>query len=271
MSLDNLEPQENEVNEPNELSVEDRARQLGWHPKEEYKGDPDRWVDAESFVKKGEEELPVLRSNLKKIQSDLAKEREEFQRTAKEFREWHETTVQKAEREAYERAKADIERKKLEAVEMGDKDAYIAAQEQEKNLAPPKQADQKPAPQQQDVDPAYVEWKSKNTWYDQYPELAVEAENVGIALWQSGKYQNTAQVFDQITQAMKRKYPQYFHNQNRDAPAAVNEGGEPGSARKSKARTYENLPKAAKDACERFLRNGMIKSREDYVKSYDWE
>lgn len=252
-----------------ELTSEDRARQLGWHPKEEFKGDPERWVDADTFMKKGEEELPVLRSNLKKIQADLAKEREEFQKTAREFREWHETTVQKTEREAYEKARNDIEQKKLEAVEMGDKEAYLKAQEAEKALetqqAPKQQPQQQPA-----ADPVFDEWRKTNSWYEEFPELAVEADNVGLALWNSGKFKSTGQVFDEVAKSIRRKYPHYFQNPNRDMPSAVNEGGEPASTRRTKARTYDNLPASAKDACERFIRMGMINSREDYLKSYEW-
>lgn len=262
MSLEDLQSQEQE------LTVEDRARQLGWHPKEEFKGDPERWVDADTFMKKGEEELPVLRSNLKKIQAELAKEREEFQKTAKEFREWHETTVQKAEREAYEKARAEIEQKKLDAVELGDKEAYLKAQEAEKALETKKA----PQPQQQQasVDPVFEDWRTKNAWYEEYPELAVEADNVGFALWNSGKFKNTGQVYEEVAKSIRRKYPHYFQNPNRDVPPPVNEGGEPASGRRSKARSFENLPASAKEACDKFIRMGMIKSREDYLKSYDW-
>ena len=35
-------------------SIEDRAREQGWKPKEEYEGDPSKWVSAETFVAKGE-------------------------------------------------------------------------------------------------------------------------------------------------------------------------------------------------------------------------
>src|SRR5580704_6948941 len=52
--------------------VEQRAREMGWQPKEEFKGDPDRWTDAETFVKRGEEFVPFLKANNRKLQTELS-------------------------------------------------------------------------------------------------------------------------------------------------------------------------------------------------------
>lgn len=248
-----------------ELSVEDRAKQLGWHPAEEYRGDPEKHLSAEEFVAKGENELPVLRSNIKKIQSDLKKQQDEFQRTATEFRQWHETTVQKAEREAYERAKADIERKKIEAVETADTDAYQRAAKEEANLKPPT-----PPAAQPQSNPQYEAWVAQNQWFNEYPELALEAENLGVKLWNSGSYK-PEQVYEKITESMKRKYPHYFKNPKKDEVLSVNEGTEAPAGRRGKSKNYDNLPKSAKEACDRFIRLGMISNKDEYVKSYEWE
>jgi hypothetical protein len=40
--------------------TEVRARTMGWVPKEEYKGNPDNWRDANEFVRRGEEILPIV-------------------------------------------------------------------------------------------------------------------------------------------------------------------------------------------------------------------
>lgn len=258
---------ENQEIESKEISTEDRARQLGWHPQDEYMGNPDRWVDAETFIKRGEEELPLLRSNLKKIQADLARDREDFQKAAKEFREFHENAVKKAETDAYEKAKNEIERQKQAALESEDVVAYAKADKAAQELKAPQQHQ----PVQQQVNPSFESWQKQNSWYQEYPELAVEADNVGFNLWNSGKFQNEAQVYEEVSKSIKRKYPHYFTNPNREAPPAVNEGGEPASARRTKARTFDNLPASAKESCDRMIRMGMIKSREDYAKNYEWD
>ena len=47
--------------------VEQEARTLGWVPAEEFKGDPNRWVDAETFVERGHTVMPILRKNNERL------------------------------------------------------------------------------------------------------------------------------------------------------------------------------------------------------------
>ena len=35
-------------------------------------------------------------------------------------------------------------------------------------------------------------------------------------------------------------------------------------------KSYDNLPQEAKTACDRFIKNGWIKSKQEYIDSYDW-
>jgi hypothetical protein len=41
---------------------------MGWTAKEKFRGDPERWVDAATFVKNGEESLPILRERLRTLE-----------------------------------------------------------------------------------------------------------------------------------------------------------------------------------------------------------
>lgn len=54
------------------IALEARARELGWSPKDKWKGDPKAWIDAKSFVRRGEEILPILRANNRKQEDRLA-------------------------------------------------------------------------------------------------------------------------------------------------------------------------------------------------------
>ena len=47
--------------------VETKARTMGWLPKEKFKGPESSWVDAEQYVKRGEEILPILKANNDKL------------------------------------------------------------------------------------------------------------------------------------------------------------------------------------------------------------
>ena len=42
--------------------VEARARDMGWSPRDSWRGKAEDWIDAETFVKRGTEILPILRA-----------------------------------------------------------------------------------------------------------------------------------------------------------------------------------------------------------------
>lgn len=48
--------------------IERRAKDMGWAPRDHWRGAPERWVDAEAFVRRGEEIMPILQANNRKEQ-----------------------------------------------------------------------------------------------------------------------------------------------------------------------------------------------------------
>src|SRR3990167_3523430 len=100
------------------VSVEEKALELGWRPKEEYKGDPEKFVSAEEFVKRGENIMPILKANNakllesnKKMSGDIT----ELKQTLSEMGEM----LSSSEKRAYDKAIADIEAQQRQAVEDG--------------------------------------------------------------------------------------------------------------------------------------------------------
>lgn len=55
------------------MDWETRARAMGWKPEAQYRGPPGRWLPAKEFVLKGENELPVLRDQLRRLQARMAR------------------------------------------------------------------------------------------------------------------------------------------------------------------------------------------------------
>ena len=53
-------------------NIETKAREMGWKPLEEFKGNPDNWRDAEVFVERGEEILPIVRKDNEKLRAEVA-------------------------------------------------------------------------------------------------------------------------------------------------------------------------------------------------------
>lgn len=76
-------------------SAEAKALRMGWKPKEEFNGDTSKWVDAETFIKRGEEFLPFVQANNKALEAknrELDKELKKLKRSMEEFSEYHSKT-----------------------------------------------------------------------------------------------------------------------------------------------------------------------------------
>ena len=107
MSEENLQQTGDQTIDPPPQPSEDfegEARAQGWVPQEEFRGRENDWVDAETFVKRGREILPIVRKNNEKLLKELKEARaiaEEARSTAKEF--------QKFQKEQYERKAKDLE------------------------------------------------------------------------------------------------------------------------------------------------------------------
>lgn len=139
-------PQDEPEDEP-EISIEDRARSMGWHPLAEFNGDPRKWVPAADFVRKGETEVPIMRDQNRRLQEKVVKLEGRVTSLAGQISSLQNTTTEqlqalkdmrevarRADQRGYDRALKELKDKKLEAVEAGDTVAYRQLEEQEVEL-----------------------------------------------------------------------------------------------------------------------------------------
>lgn len=249
----------------------DKAKRLGWTPKDEFKGDPDRWVDAETFVKRGDEVLPILKANNRKLEKaldNLRAENAEMKATFKEFSEHHTKTVQAQ----YKNAMRDLEARQAQAAEVGDVEGVkeitreITDLTKEMETKPPApKADNQPA-----VDPAFQEafdeWHEDNAWFQKDRPMTLFALDLDAELAEKGM--SPAKRFAEITKQVKAEFPHKFENQRRNQPAAVEAAGSPAGRKAGKG--WADLPPEAKAQADRFIRQGLIKDRDAYVKDYQF-
>lgn len=190
------DPNEDEPEEvpppPQESDVERRARGLGWHPKDEYLGPPGKWVDAETFVKRGQDILPVLRDNNKRLLdrtekqtgeiAELKRSLSEQSQVLKELREIARTSNERG----YERARSELKSQQRDAVANGDTDRFDKVSQQieeiEKTRAiviPPTPT---PTSTQSQVAPEIADFISRNSWFNSKPMLnkAMQGEHVRL-------------------------------------------------------------------------------------------
>ena len=253
------EPEEAEQPQGGE-DAEDRARRMGWVPQEEFRGDPNRWVDAETFLERGENELPILRERLRKMErqnQDLSKEVRQFVRE-----------MGKQQKSQHEQSMEDIKRKREQAVEDGDIETYRQYDKQLEQMA--QNAPEVPEPKEADDNgwtPDFKEtfesWKQENSWYEKDPLLSKEFADFHDWLLGTNPEMDDSDRLKKAEQAVKDKYPQKFKKQPKGSPV---EGGTQRKGKNSKG--YDDLPSEAKAAYDKFVTKKKIMSGDEYLKEY---
>ena len=243
------------VQEEVQLTAEDKARAGGWVPKDEWRGDPERWVDADTFVERGENIVPILRERT----DSLTKKVLELERGLKQFAEYH----SKVEQRAYERALAQVKKEMKEAVKVGDEEAFDHAQKQYEQLA----TTYKPQPEQHQGDsPEFLEWKEDNGWYGVDERLTAAANGLAELIASKNPGLKGKAFLKEVERQLKEEFPHKFQNARQNAPAAVHGGGENGGV-KPNGKGYRDLPPEAKSMCDGFVKQGLL-TREQYVKDF---
>lgn len=244
----------------NEPSTEDRALSMGWTPKGQFKGDPEKWVDAETFVKRGEEFLPFLKANNKRLEQALERANAKVTGLEKAVQQSIEH-MSRADKRAYEQAMRDIQGRLDTAAEAGDVEGVRAAATELTDLAKDAKAEAKP----EDGEPAEVAaWRADNPWFDKDPAMRGAAKAICEEI-SAGGVKDYAKQLEIVSKRIREEFPHKFENPNRKAPAAVEGSGSP--ARKA-AKTYADLPPEAKSMCDDQVRAIKGFTREKYVKFY---
>lgn len=256
--------------EPNESEV--KARRLGWVPKEEFRGDPDKHRSAEDFLERGTTILPILQKDNERLHSRL----NEMETTLRETREASKELLEftsKSEQRAYERAKADIEARIEEGaasadptvVRQGMRDLDALNKEQVK---PAPKVDAKPAVA---GDPIIQDWIGKNEWFTKSPVLGSFATETFGDLERAKPGASKAELLAETERKTREKFPEKFGiNPMRDGASSVATPSGQAAQRKPGKKTYDDLPADAKAACTKFMRTIPGYTREKYVADYEW-
>ena len=243
--------------------AEVEARKFGWVPQEEFKGDPDTWRDADAFLKRGREINGFLRKDLDKLNNRnaaLENELKEMRDAMQEFSKFHADT---AKRE-YERALRDLRDLKKEAIAEGDGDRVVQIEEAIDQLKAEKLPEVKVPQEQPKIDPVFVAWRDQNQWYGSDEDMTVFADGFAERLRKS----NPKLVGQDFLAEVEKKVKATFEKKtvsNRERPSPV-DSSTPSRGTGSK-KSYADLPAEAKQACEKFVKQGLL-TKEQYVKEY---
>ena len=273
--------QEVQQEAPEAPEFESEARSQGWVAKEEFRGSENDWVDAETFVRRGREIMPILRKNNEKLLKELGeakKAAEEARQAAREFREF--------QKDQFERKAKDLESQldnlkqaKREAITQGDGDRVLAiddamdeVKEQRLEAKEELKAAEEKAKEVPQVtqDPFLNEWMDKNDWFGKDSRMTGVANGLGIEIRKENPNLVGKAFLEKLDQELSETFPDKFGKKRTPNPM---EGSPNGTARPSVSsgkKSYNALPAEARAACDRFTKQGLM-TREQYVAEYDWE
>lgn len=258
------------------MEIEQKARELGWVPQDQFKGDPGKWVDAESFVERGEQVMPILRQNNKKLEEALGKTQAEVNRLTQLFAAAQESMTALKEfhsehtARAVEEAKAKLLTELKAAKEDGDVELEVKLTDQLTDMkAAEREAGKKketppPAPQggNQQVDPAMQAFLSENSWYGSDARKTARAN--GIAQVLRSDPENDGLVgkafFDRIIAEMNGERAPFTSKVSGGTPSGGGSGG----------KAYADLPPEAKEACARQGKKVVGEGRA-FKTNADWQ
>lgn len=260
---------------PDEKTVK-AAKEMGWTPQDQFKGDPAKWVDADEFVNRGEQLLPLLRKTNSRLKAELAERDAKIDNLTTEVQnantaiERLDSHYSEANKRAATQAITNLKDQLKQAREDDDTDKEIELLEQiglaqsevrrlteeaekkteAKDKKPDKPNGNKGNKDDPPVDPELKDWQKENEWFGtdakrtrQFNMLAADLREELSAAGDDDKYSPVE--FLQETQRLWEE--QFGDGQRPDKTGSGNRSARGGNANGVKG--WNQLPKEAKDAC----------------------
>lgn len=269
-------------------NVEQEARELGWVPKDEWRGDQAKWVPADEFVERGHVVMPILKKNNERLlqtqqslQTQVEQLRRELEAAKNDFQTLQEFHKDEVTRRVEETKRNLLERIKQAKTE-GDVDTEVELTDQLQDLKAANKAAEKHingadtvdegsggGEQQMPPNPAYDAWVSANNWFQTDPERTHEALAVGFRITKEMPHLRKEAFFEELDRRLNKG-----NGAGRPGPGKV-EGSRGGRTQGGTGggRTYSDLPAEAKAQCDKYAKrfvnpSGQFKTEADYRKHF---
>ena len=264
------------------LLAEAEAGRQGWVPKKLYKGDASKWVDAATFIQRGER----FNSNLQREVHELRKKLEGFEGTKKAFMKFHEDSIAAKDVEIAANIK-ELRIQRSEATRNGQDELAISLEDRIDLLSEQRKEVKKlPAEATDEVktgeavaaaanlpNPVLDEWvEDGNAWFRDDPQLRSYAIALGDTLIKNGETLRGRKFLDLVTSHMAEDFPRKFKKPKEEGNAGGGnavEGAGGGSGGKSAGggRTERDLPAEDLALMKQFIREGWT-TKEKFLASY---
>lgn len=269
--------------EQNIEAIEAEAKQLGWVPKEDFKGNEDKWVDAETYVERGRELMPLLRATNNRLKQDLLtrdqkignlESRLELATTAiarldKQWSQEAANAVERAKADLKEQLKAAREDNDIDAEEtvrekLGELDekAKLAEKERKENREKLEAAKGTPDPKAE-LSPDLARWESENEWFGKDKKKTKDIIRVAEDLRDEGATEIGYEF-------MQKCLDVYEDKTSTPTPIDKVEGGNARGNSRSGSKTFASLPKEAREACAEFT-DTLVGEGKRYKTVQEWQ
>lgn len=248
-------------------SAEREAKLFGWVPQEDFRGPAERWKTAEDFLEEGKRVNGFLKKDMQKLREELARRDGDvaaLRQTMAEFAAFHQET----ERKAYDRARAELRDERKAALREGDGERVVEIEERIEQLEEAAQPQRQAPASRPDpgADPVWQGWVAENQWFAKNTKLRAITNGYGDILRAEHPELVGRPFLDEVKRRVQEDFPERFEVEARGRPAAVGGAGE--ARRTAGGRGYSALPADAKAACDKFVKEGLVPSREAYAKDY---
>jgi hypothetical protein len=230
-----------------------KATEMGWRPQEEWEGDPEDFIDAKEYVRRKPlfEKIEHQSKKIKQVEQAL------------EAFKIHHSKVKETE---YNRALKQLTDAKRQALRDGETDQALLLEDKIDEIREQKaefdQSVQQAQPTER-LNPAFVEWKENNSWYQKDRAMTAFADKLGVELAQEGY--SPDEVLRRVSREVKDEFKHKFTNPKRDGPSAV-EGGSRKSLKTSSDDTAD-MPEEDVRMMNKIVRSGIM-TKEQYIKEY---
>jgi len=257
------EPHEEVSYTPDEV----RAMESGWKPQDQWEGNPDDWVSAKEFNRRGE-----LFARIAKYGNENKELRESVKKLFDHNRRLFDA--------GYKKAMDDLKQQKFSAIEEGDTRKLVEIDEQIDNLKEEHtkvldEFDRSMVPSQNaQLNPnmqfIYEQWMDANPWYGKNADLTRIADNLANKMYaearNAGKQLDYGKFLSEVVKQVKENNPQYFNSEKKTS--SVDGGGTTRTPTRGGGKySLSNIPETERDIARTIMASTGMKE-EEYVKQY---
>lgn len=283
--------QENDVEQETDApdaAIEAQAKEMGWVPKEKYRGLDGKWVTAAEFIDRGQHIMPLLKANNDRLKKDLltrdakiATLETAVQEATKSIKAMQKNYTEATEHRVAE-AEKELKAKIREAKRAGDVEAELALTDSLDTLQEQKAEAERKAPEQESTptpkqpadEPYFQEWMAENSWFGNLadPDSKDRTEHIqwiGYRLNQSQPTLRGTAFLEECVRIMEEE-----REEGKDSRPGPRRGskveGSSSPGRTVSKRPFDNLPSDVKKVC-REQASDFVGKGKPFADAAAWE